>query len=194
MGSIQVVETGLNSADLSVPRWYAIHTRARHEKRVAAEFVRKGITTFLPLVTEVHKWSDRNSKVEVPLFSCYTFVNLDPSPESRVSVLRTSGVLSLVGGNHGAGSIPDDEIENVRTLLARNVPLLSHEFLQIGRRVRVRGGALEGVEGILTRFDGKKRLVLSVQTIQRSISVSVEGYEVEPVASVRNDPAGARII
>ena len=185
MGSFQIAESALQSREVQLPRWYAIHTRARHEKKVAAELVRKGITTFLPLVTEVHKWSDRNSKVQVPLFSCYAFVNLESSAEARVSVLRVPGVLSFVGDNHGGGVIPDHEIENIQILLARNVPFAAHSFLEIGQRVRVRGGALDGVEGILTRFDGKKRLVLSVETIQRSLSISVEGYEVEPVGPVK---------
>ena len=185
MGSIQFVESALQSREIQLPRWYAIHIRARHEKKVAKELIRNGITTFLPLVTEVHRWSDRNSKVEVPLFSCYAFVNLESSAEARVSVLRVPGVLSFVGDNHGGGVIPDHEIENIQTLLARNVPFASHTFLEIGQRVRVCGGALDGVEGILTRFDGKKRLVLSVQTIQRSLSISVEGYEVEPVGSTK---------
>jgi transcriptional antiterminator RfaH len=185
MGSIQFVKSGFNVFESEFGCWYAIHTRARHEKRVAAALIKKEIMTFLPLVTEVHKWSDRNSKVEVPLFSCYAFVNIDPCAEARAAVLRVPGVLSFVGGNHGAGVIPDGEIESIQTLLSKNIPFASHSFLEIGQRVRVRGGALDGVEGVLTRFDGKKRLVLSVETIQRSLSLSVEGYEVEPVGPAR---------
>jgi transcription antitermination factor NusG len=161
--------------------WYAVHTRSKHEKKVASELERRGVCTFLPLLSEVRKWSDRRMLVELPLFSCYVFVNIAPSPETRVSVLRTSGVLKFVGGNRESPSIPDSEIEHLQTILAKKVPFAPHPFLQVGQRVRIRGGALDGIEGILSQFRGSNRLVVSVQTIQRSISITVDGFDVEPV-------------
>ena len=120
-------------------------------------------------------------KVELPLFSCYVFVNITKSPEVRVSILRTPGVLTIVGGNHLASPIPDREIEQIQTILERKVPFVVHPFLEVGQRVRIRGGALDGLEGVLSRFKGRDELVISVQTIQRSLSVTLEGYDVEPL-------------
>ena len=48
--------------------WYAVQTRARHERVVVQRFREKGLTTFLPLITEVRHWSDRWKSVESPLF------------------------------------------------------------------------------------------------------------------------------
>src|SRR5580692_6988046 len=81
--------------ETEAPEWYAVHTVARHEKRVAANFLEKGIFTFLPLLHQIHRWSDRQSKVEVPLFSCYAFVRIVPTAENRVRVLRTPGVVGF---------------------------------------------------------------------------------------------------
>ena len=167
--------------------WYAIHTRSRHEKRVVSELERKGIKTFLPLYNEVRQWSDRRMTIQTPLFSCYAFVNIDSSISSRVEVLRTSGVLSFVGGNHRCVPVPDAEIESVHMVLANSVGFAHHPFLAVGQRVRIRGGALEGIEGILTRFNGCNRLVISVETIQRSLSITVDGYEVERVDGGERD-------
>jgi len=161
-------------------QWYAIQTRPRHEKAAAAELEQKGIITFLPLVTQIHRWSDRRKKVDLPLFSCYTFVNIVPSPETRVSVLRTNGVLSFVGFHHQGAPIPETQIQDVRTLLASQVPFAAYPFLRVGQRVRIRGGCLDGVEGILVRQNGDQRLVVSVDMIQRSLAISIEGYDVEP--------------
>jgi hypothetical protein len=47
--------------------------------------------------------------------------------------------------------------------------------------VRIRSGALDGVEGILTARSGESTLVVSVDAIQRSLAVRIEGYDVEPV-------------
>lgn len=161
-------------------RWYAIHTRCRHEKRVDTSLQQSGIATFLPLVKEVHHWRDRRQAVDVPLFSCYTFVYMNVVSSVRLQVLKTPGVLGLVGGQTGPIPIPNWEIGQVQKLVAEELPLGPYPFVKAGQRVRVRGGALDGMEGILICHKGSTTLVISVDAIQRSISVSIEGYDVEP--------------
>jgi transcription antitermination factor NusG len=162
-----------------IETWYAVQTRARHEKLVAHRFEERGITTFLPLVTEEHRWSDRKKIVQLPLFGCYVFAKVAANRAERLRVLRVDGVLSLVG-SHGEGTpIPDDQIECVRLLLEERTPWTSHPFLKIGQRVRIRSGALNGMEGILVSRNGDRTLVISVDAIQRSLAVRVEGYDVE---------------
>ena len=57
-------------AAIAEPRWYAIHTRARHEKKVTTQLQDRGITTFLPLIAQRHRWSDRNKTIQLALFPC----------------------------------------------------------------------------------------------------------------------------
>jgi len=178
----QIVDQSPDLAYLGEPlQWYAVRTRPRHEKRTASELEQKGITTFLPLVVETHRWSDRRKKVEVPLFSGYIFVNILAHAESRVSVLRTAGVLHLVGNQGHGAPIPDSQIEQIRTLLESKIPFASHPFLKVGQRIRIRGGCLEGMEGILSAQKGGERLVILVDGIQRALSICLDGYDVEPV-------------
>ena len=47
-----------------ISNWYAIQTRSRHEKMVSYQLGMRSIAHYLPMVTEVHKWSDRTKKVE----------------------------------------------------------------------------------------------------------------------------------
>lgn len=167
------------SARVEGPQWYAVQTRSRHEKKAAAELREKGIRSFLPLMTQVHRWSDRNQPVEVPLFPGYVFVHTLAIPEARVPVLRTPGVANFVG-NHGKGTpIPDKQIEDIQTILAQRVPVASHPFLSVNQRVRIRGGSLDGVEGVLVGMNADLSLVVSVDLIQRAVAIRVSGYEVE---------------
>ena len=69
------------------PDWYAVHTYPRHERVVAERIRQQGLTTFLPIITETHRWSDRRKVVELPLFSCYVFVQLVPTNEKRLCIL-----------------------------------------------------------------------------------------------------------
>ncbi len=162
-------------------RWYALHTRARHE-RVAEHRLREhGMETYLPLVQEVHHWSDRKKRVEVPLFGCYVFVHCALSPKDRTLVHRIDSVLGFVGA-HGVGlPIPDDQIESVRTVLGQAGIWRTHPFLKAGQRVRVRGGALDGVEGVFLSENGDHSLIISIDAIQRSMAVRIDGYDIEPI-------------
>lgn len=161
--------------------WYALQTRARHERTIEHRLRQRGVETFLPLVTEIHRWSDRRKKIQFPLFSGYLFVRVSPSEIDSIRVLRTEGVFNFVGSRGEGTPIPETQIEAIRTLQQGQLSWSSHPFLQIGRRVRIRSGALDGVEGILISRSGDATLVISVDAIQRSLAVRVEGYEVEPV-------------
>jgi transcription antitermination factor NusG len=161
--------------------WYGLHTRSRHEKVVAQRLEESGVATFLPLVTEVHSWSDRKKSVQVPLFSCYVFARLVASRAERLRVLRVEGVFGLVGGKGEGIAIPDEQIAAVRSVVEGELSWSSHPFLKIGQRVRIRSGALDGLEGVLVQRNGDRTLVISVDAIQRSLSVRVEGYAVEAI-------------
>ena len=83
--------------ETEVEHWYGLQTRPRHEKIVAQRLEERGVKTFLPLVTEVHRWSDRKKSVQTPLFSCYVFARFVPNRTERLRALRVDGVFGLVG-------------------------------------------------------------------------------------------------
>jgi transcription antitermination factor NusG len=168
-------------ADAEVEKWFAVQTRARHEKVVVQRLSDKGMSTFLPLVRQVHRWSDRQKTVELPLFGCYVFVKLAPTNHERQRVLLVDGVLKFVGSVGEGTAIPDEQIETIRTLVEEGLPYSSHPFLKIGQRVRIRSGALDGVEGVLVSRCGERSLIVSLDAIQRSLAIRIEGYDVEPV-------------
>ena len=68
------------------PRWYAVHTRARHEKSATAQLQRIGVTTFLPLIRQTHRWSDRQKTIQCVLFDCYTFLRLESYSEKYLPI------------------------------------------------------------------------------------------------------------
>jgi transcription antitermination factor NusG len=165
---------------LETVQWYAIRTRSRHEKMVAEQLQRQSIESYLPLVKRTHKWSDRTKEVEMPLFAGYNFVRLALYSPDRLRVLKTHGVAGFVGVRGAGVPIPDVQIESLKTVLLNKISFEDHPFLQVGQRVRIRGGALDGIEGILAQ-KGDRTLVISVEPIHRSLSIDLEGYRVEPI-------------
>jgi transcriptional antiterminator NusG len=161
--------------------WYAVHTKARHERRVVTQFEEKRLCTFLPILRQIHRWSDRRTRVELPMFSCYAFVRIVQTPDERLKVLRTPGVFGFVGSEGHGTPIPDEQIDSLKAAISMHVPCFPHPFLSAGRRVRIRGGSLEGIEGILVRQGRDQSLVVSVELLCRSVSIQVEGYDIESI-------------
>jgi len=164
------------------PAWYAVQTRPRHEQAVATQLDREGIEVLLPMMLETRRWSDRRKVIQVPAFPNYVFVKiLLNSNEQKVFVLRRIGVVGFVGPNRDACPIDPSQMESVRTLMSTKTNFAPHPYLAVGQRVRIRSGALKGLEGILLRVADDDHLVLSVDLINKSVVVRIKGYEVEVV-------------
>jgi transcription antitermination factor NusG len=159
--------------------WFALQTKPRHEKRVVSQLEEKDVVVFLPLYNAVHQWSDRRREVQLPLFPNYVFVRLGGTRSERAVVLQTNGVRSFVGMRGTGISVPDEEIDAIQRILAKRVPFTNYPFLNVGQKVRIRGGSLDGVHGLLTAVNNDRSLVVSVECIQRSIAIRIDGYGVE---------------
>jgi len=98
-------------------------------------------------------------------------------------VLEVPGVLAIVGGTgREPAPLPEVEINALRTgLHLRQVE--PHPFLTVGERVRIRSGALAGMEGVVVRMKNALRVILTMDLILQSIAVEVDARELEPVDS-----------
>jgi transcription termination/antitermination protein NusG len=172
-GEVDSFMNALNNA-----AWYAIWTASRHEKVANLELSKKGLETFLPLMTVLSQWKDRRKLIEKPLFPGYLFVHT--SLLHRLTILQTTGVVQIVGINNVPEAIPDQQIENIQTILKSDLKYNPHPFLKIGERVRVKTGALQGCEGILLRKKNLSTLVLSIELLQQAVAVEIDAFNVEP--------------
>jgi len=161
--------------------WYALQTRPRHEKRVHAELQENSIHTFLPLLSERHFWSDRRQTVQVPMFPGYVFARMRNDLHQRVTVLRTRGIVRLVGVRGLGTPIPEEQVQAIQSIVTAKVPFGPYPFLNVGQRVRIVGGSLDGIQGIVQAKNGDASLIISVDLIQRSIAIRISGYRVVPV-------------
>lgn len=160
------------------PHWYAIYTRASHEKRVAAELNARTVEHFLPLYSSVRRWKDRHVRLNLPLFPGYVFVRL--ALQDRLHVLQVPSVVRMIGFGGLPTALPDEEVEILRSGLADQLHAEPHPFLTVGRRVRIVSGPLAGFEGILRRKKNKLRFVVSIELIHRAFAVDVDARDVQP--------------
>jgi transcriptional antiterminator NusG len=163
-----------------VAEWFAVYVVHKHEKRVAQHFQVREIEYYLPLYEAQRKWKD-GSKVtlQLPLFPGYIFARTPR--DGRRRIVEAPGVLFIVGKPERS-MISDSYMQLLRDglHLRKAEP---HPSLPIGKRVRIKSGALAGIEGVLVRKKVSLRVVLTVEAIMRSFAVEVGLDEVEPVHS-----------
>ena len=160
--------------------WCAVQVRPRHEVLVAAGLRAKSYTEFLPMYRVKRQWSDRTKEIQVPLFAGYVFCRFDR--QVPWAIVSTPGVIRIVGTRKEIAFIDDDEIEAIRTVAASGKKVESCPYAGIGDRVRITSGTLAGVEGIVIGYKNQQRLVLSVDQIQSSISVEIDGCSMELIS------------
>ena len=158
-------------------RWYAVWTRSRHEQVVRTQLDEKHVTAFLPTMTRWSRWKDRKKQIDVPLFPGYVFARFEAG--ERLSVLKCSGVVSIVSFDGEPAPVPDHEIEGIRTLVESTLPYDPCPTIKTGTLVEVSHGPLKGVVGRLTRKGSQSRLVLSVDLIGQAVSVQVDAADVK---------------
>ncbi len=161
--------------------WHALYTCPRHERAVAHQIEQRSIACFLPLYRSVRRWKDRRKELELALFPGYVFVRL--ALEDRLRVLQLPSAVRLVSFKGQPAVLPESEIEALRERLTRGSGFEPHPYLCVGRRVRVCGGPMQGLEGIIVRRKDRSRLVFSLDLLMRSVSVEVDESDVEPVAA-----------
>jgi transcription antitermination factor NusG len=172
-----------NGAREKGAKWYAIHTRSNFEARCEEDLRMKGIEPYLPAFEEIHDWKDRRAKVRVPLFANYVFARLADTAEMRVQVLRSAGVVRILGTGNTIEPIPDAELEAIRRILASGRKCQGHPGLLPGTKVTVISGPLRGVEGTLIRIKSESRLQCSVDLLGRSVSVEIDTRDLRPVVA-----------
>ena len=159
-------------------RWYAAYTCANHEGRVAKHLALRAVECFLPRGQSTKRWKDRRVQAHPPLFPGYVFVHI-ALPE-RLDVLQIPGVVRLVGFSGTPTALPDEQIEALKRTLAAGRFAEPYPYLAAGRHVEVSSGPFTGLKGILLRRKGKFRFVISIELIQRSVAIDIDGGDLCP--------------
>ena len=162
--------------------WFAVHVKSRHELKVSERLQEAGVEVFSPVVERLSRWKDRKKIIHFPLFPCYLFVHVTGDYNDKLTVLKVKGVLRFLGSPSGEPEpIPEDQILSLKKAVEGKVSIDPYPYLQEGQRVRIKRGPLIGVEGILVERAGQHKLILSVDILCQSTSMSIQASEVESI-------------
>ena len=153
--------------------WFVATVKPQHDTAVAAGLEARGLEPFAPTyrIPRSHIRADRRL-TQPPLFPGYVFCRFNRV--ERPTVLKTPGVLSIVGFGGLPTAVPPEEVERIQKMIISGEGVQPCPYLTAGDRIRVEHGPLKGVEGLVQQIKGDWRLVVNVTLLQRSISVQID--------------------
>ena len=158
-------------------RWCALRTKSRNEKALASDLRRMEIGHFLPLVPTARHYGGRLRRVELPLFPGYMF--LCGGEAERTAALTTHRVAGVLEAGDQEGLKTD--LQRIHRLVSGDEPVDLYPGLREGRRCRVVGGSLVGLEGVVLRRRGVCRVYIALAMLGQSAQVEIDAALLEAI-------------
>jgi len=164
-------------------KWYAIHSRSRHEDVVLNGLKKKFIEAFLPKMQVMSRRKDRRKTILIPILPGYVFVHSDLNLNQYWDIIKTYGVVRILGIQGKPVSVKDEEIASLKTLDGTDRTVRNQAYMKEGDRIMIMEGPLKGLTGFYLRHKGKvDKVVISIELLQRSLVVEVEDLIVEKIS------------
>ena len=159
--------------------WYVLHTKSRFENVVHEGLDKKSIEVFLPKIKVKSRRRDRKMMIQVPLFPGYLFVKATLDPYRHLEIVKTAGVVRLIGTKDGPVPVPEDTVESLKIMVSSDHSVITGSRLRKGDRVMVVSGPFAGITGTFVRYRGKGRVVVNIEALGQYAGVDVDENEVE---------------
>ena len=160
-------------------RWWALYTKARHEKAVAGLLLGMRVPFYLPLIRKTSLSRGRTIRTaEIPLFGSYVF--LYGTNEERVQALTTNRISRTLEIEDSMQMQMQRDLRQVQTLIASDAPLTVEQRISPGQYVRVKSGPFGGLEGVVIRRKQQSLLLVSVHYMRQGVSVEIDDFLLEP--------------
>jgi transcriptional antiterminator NusG len=141
----------------------------------------RGLEVSLPRITVRRRRRDRFQLLEVPLFSGYLFVHSILSPPAYYHIIKQPGVVCILGSKGRYTPVSAETVASIQTVQESGRSFSPWSKLVPGRRVRVVAGPLGGAVGTIWRGKpARRRLVVGLELLGRSVAVDLEEECVEP--------------
>ncbi|MFO7554054.1 MAG: UpxY family transcription antiterminator [Desulfobacterales bacterium] len=159
--------------------WYVLHTKSRFENVVSESLIKKSMEAFLPKVQVRSKRRDRKMMIRIPLFPGYLFVKTNLDPSEHIEIVKTVGVVRMVGNKDGPISVPQETVDSLKIMVKGDNAVVTGSRFRKGDRVIVVYGPFAGIVGTFVRYGGKGRVVVNIEALGQYAGVDVNEEDIE---------------
>lgn len=170
------------TSEIISPKWYVLHTKSRFEKVVNDGLQKKSFESFLPTMHVRSKRKDRKIMLDIPIFPGYTFIKSTLSAEENLSILKTAGVVRIIGNMSGPVAVDSKVIESLQIMTANSQNIITETKFKKGENVVVLYGPFTGLTGVFSKYKGKGRVYVNISLLGQSASVEIEEDDIKHIA------------
>jgi transcription antitermination factor NusG len=152
--------------------WFVLRVKPNHERRVFDLAGYMGYNAFLPVYRVRRKWGQRWHDIDAPLFPSYVFCQF--SRQDWVPIINTPGVVDVVRNGKSLLPVEPSEIQALQIAQHADLAMEPWPYMPIGCELKINAGPLAGLTGLLVEAKQRKRLLLSVTLLQRSVLVEID--------------------
>ena len=157
--------------------WLVCHTKPRCEKKFAALMKAEKLEHYLALVESVRRYKLQTKRFLKPLFPGYVFVLVPVEHKTRIYQQDLLARAIIVT------DVPKflRQLADVKAIVASGFQLSLMPLLTKGRRAKILGGPLHGLEGIIDNPSNPQGIVLAVDVLQQGLHVRVPASQLQPL-------------
>ena len=157
--------------------WLVCHTKPRCEKRFAALLEAERLAYYLPLIASIRRYAHNTKTFTKPLFPSYVFAQVTTAKRTRIF---QQDLLAR------AIAVEDEpaflrQLEDVRLIVASGLELSVMPLLTKGRRVKIIGGPLHGLEGYVDNPADPRGVMLAIDVLQKGLLVRLPADQLQPL-------------
>jgi transcriptional antiterminator RfaH len=158
----------------SQKNWLAVYTKPQREIFAQTNLRLRGIETFFPKLA-LPRTAKRTMRV-VALFPSYLFAHCEIGRDLS-SVVWCPGVRRVVSFNGSPAVVDDATVEFLMSQTGADGVIASRCNVEVGQHVSIRGGAFNGLIGIIHQppsARGRVKVLLQILNRQTHVDVPVE--------------------
>jgi transcription antitermination factor NusG len=154
------------------PEWYVFYVTAKHERKAEALLIRDGFEPYLPLIKTLKYWKQRKKWLEEPLFKSYIFVKVKKN--QLYDVLQIPSIITYVRFSGEPAIIRQQHIDLIKELIINKTKFeLSTKTIKVGEAIKLKTGPFKGQKGVVKEIRGKKRLLVSLESINFTLEIEL---------------------
>lgn len=169
------------SSEIIIPKWYVLHTKSRFEKVVNDQLQKKSFEAFLPSMHVKSRRVDRRVMLDLPMFPGYTFVKSSLTAKEHLEIVKTAGVVKVIGNTAGPVSVPNDIIESLKIMTENRASVKTESRFNKGEKVIVIYGPMAGLTGVFQKYKGKGRVYVNIDLLGQAASVEIKEEDLEHI-------------
>lgn len=155
--------------------WYVAHVRPRCEKKLVEHGKIYKFPTTLPTYKSIKKYQGKEVSFDKPLFPGYVFLRLNQ--ETRKVAIQSNYLANMLDVIDQQGF--EDQLEDILFALEQEVEIRLEPTIEVGARVMVKSGPLQGHEGWVEERFGMTTVLLRLDFIGQAAAVEVQAGTLE---------------